>query len=195
MAGARNGGDEVMFGLHRDAPRLPGFRSWQVYLIIALLVAAATAGLLVTLTSHDGGKVAAGSPGGISVVGENDLVMHLKGAAGAELWVRYLSAGRGRGTIWLDLVATGLPLGYDYRATFGDCVKRHPRTLAIYSGLPDPGTGILVLALDNLPASAVATHAWIRVDSPLGGQLGGIQGSFDFMGNATSALGPHSPVC
>jgi hypothetical protein len=48
------------------------------------------------------------------------LYLRLKEATGARLAIRYLQPGQGPDTVWLDLVATGLPKGTDYSVTLAN---------------------------------------------------------------------------
>lgn len=187
--------DEMIFGRQRSRPHLPRLRSTHVLMAIALAAAAAaSAGAVFIAVSRPRAVIAARPLPGITVVNGNELAMQVRGAGSSDLWVRYLRVGRGLGTIWLDVVVTGLRGGFDYTATAGNCVQGRPRALASVSGTPYP-RGLLVLGLDNLPVISQATGAWVRLSTVYGAQLGGIRGSFDFMGPVTFQLGPHTSTC
>ena len=110
--------------------------------------------------------------------------------------MQYLQAGDGPAAIWANLAASGLPRDTYYTATAGDCVSGHPRTLASASSYPDPHTNMLILPMDNLPAS-VPTEIWITVTNAPGTSLGGAHGSFLMPGAAGRAVPtrPGQPVC
>jgi hypothetical protein len=110
--------------------------------------------------------------------------------------VQYLQAGDGPAAIWATLAASGLPRDTYYSATAGDCVSGHPRTLASASSYPDPQTDMLILPLNNLPAS-VPTEIWIKVTNAPGTYLGAARGSFLMPGAAGRAvpIPPGQPVC
>ena len=120
----------------------------------------------------------------------------LKGTPGALLQVQYLQTGDGPATIWATLAASGLPRDTYYTTTAGDCVNGHPRVLASASSSPDPHTDLLMLPLNDLPASA-ATEIWIKVTNAPGTDLGGARGSFLMPGAAGRAVPtpPGRPVC
>jgi len=120
----------------------------------------------------------------------------LKGTPGALLQVQYLRAGHGPAAIWATLAASGLPRDTYYTATAGDCVSGHPRMLVWASSYPDPQTDMLILPLNNLPAS-VPTEIWIKVTNAPGTNLGTAHGAFLMPGTAGRAVPIPSgrPVC
>jgi hypothetical protein len=202
MARPASGRDEVAFGRRRHRPRQFAFRFRPGYAAIVLLATAAaaiSAGLL--LTSSPGREQPRGAAEAVSVVTETQVNLRLAGATRAELDVRYLRVGpgnalRGPYTLWLDVVATGLPRATVFKATAGSCVDGRPRVLGTYSGVPDPNTDILVLNIDNLRLAQFGTVAWFRVSNPEGAQLGGIRGSGGFLAwNETTTLNFRTPDC
>ena len=118
------------------------------------------------------------------------------GTPGVLLQVQYLQAGAGPAAIWATLAASGLPRDTYYTATAGDCVTGHPRMLASASSYPDPHTDMLILPLNNLPAS-VGTEIWVRVTNAPGTDLGAARGAFLMPGAAGRAVPdlPGRPVC
>ena len=132
----------------------------------------------------------------INVLIASAVSFPLKGTPGALLQVQYLQTGEGPAAIWATLAASGLPRGTYYTATAGDCVSGRPRTLATASSYPDPQTDMLILPLNNLPAS-VATEIWIKVTNAPGTSLGAALGSFLMPGAAGRAvpIPPGRPEC
>ena len=135
-------------------------------------------------------------PPAIGVLIASAVSFPLTGTPGALLQVQYLQAGNGPAAIWATLAASGLPRDTYYTATAGDCVSGHPRTLVSASSYPDPHTGMLILPLNNLPAS-VPTEIWIKVTNAPGTYLGAARGSFLMPGAAGRAvpIQPGRPVC
>jgi hypothetical protein len=136
-------------------------------------------------------------PPTIEVLIASAVSFPLKGTRGALLQAQYLQAGDGPAAIWATLAASGLPQDTSYyTATAGDCVNGHPRMLASASSLPDPRTDMLILPLNNLPAS-VPTEIWIKVINAAGTNLGGAHGAFLMPGAAGRAVPtlPGRPVC
>jgi len=135
-------------------------------------------------------------PPAIDVLIASAVSFPLRGTPGALLQVQYLQAGNGPAAIWATLAASGMPRDTYYTATTGDCVSRHPRTLASASSYPDPHTGMLILPLNNLPAS-VPTEIWIKITNAPGTSLGGARGAFLMPGAAGRAVPvlPGQPVC
>ena len=135
-------------------------------------------------------------PPAINVLIASAVSFPLRGTPGALLQVQYLQTGEGPAAIWATLAASGLPRGTYYTATAGDCVSGRPRTLATASSYPDPQTDMLILPLNNLPAS-VATEIWIKVTNAPGTSLGAALGSFLMPGAAGRAvpIPPGRPEC
>jgi hypothetical protein len=135
-------------------------------------------------------------PPAIDVLIASAVRFPLRGTPGALLQVQYLQAGHGPAAIWATLAASGLPRDTYYTATAGDCASGHPRSLASASSYPDPQTDMLILPLNNLPAS-VPTEIWIKVTNAPGTDLGGARGSFLMPGAAGRAVPilPGQPVC
>ena len=126
-------------------------------------------------------------PRAIDVLIASTVSFPLKGTPGALLQVQYLQAGAGPAAIWATLAASGLPRNTYYTATAGDCVSGHPRTLTSASSYPDPHTDMLILPLNNLPAS-VPTEIWIKVTNAAGTSLGAAPGAFLMPGAAGRAI-------
>lgn len=135
-------------------------------------------------------------PPAINVLIARAVSFPLRGTPGALLQLQYLQAGDGPAAIWATLAASGLPRGTYYTATAGDCVSGHPRMLVSASSYPDPQTGMLILSLNNLPAS-VPTGIWIKVTNAPGTDLGGVRGSFLMPGATGRAVPtqPGQPIC
>ena len=135
-------------------------------------------------------------PPTIDVLIASAVSFPLKGTPGALLQLQYLQPGHGPAAIWATLAASGLPRDTYYTATAGDCVSGHPRMLVWASSYPDPHTGMLILPLNNLPAS-VPTEIWIKVTNAPGTDLGAAHGAFLMPGTAGSAVPtpPARPVC
>jgi len=136
-------------------------------------------------------------PPAIGVLIASAVSFPLTGTPGALLQVQYLQAGHGPAAIWATLAASGLPRDTSYyTATAGDCVNGHPRMLASASSLPDPHTDMLILPLNNLPAS-VPTEIWIKVTTAPGTDLGGARGAFLMPGapGRATPVPPGQPAC
>ena len=186
--------DEVMFGKDRPGGRLAGFPGRNV-VVSAVAVAIACLAVLIIVLARDGGSQSrAQRTAAIEVLDGNTVSFQLKGATGAYLAVQSLRPGQGPATIWITVVASGLPQrGVDYQAVGGECLGTRPRTLAVSSGMPDSRTGILILPLNNMPASGTAI-LWVKVVDVSGVQLGGVLGPF-FAPNSGVAIAPGQPVC
>jgi len=126
-------------------------------------------------------------PPAIDVLIASAVSFPLRGTPGALLQVQYLQAGAGPAAIWATLAASGLPRDTYYTATAGDCVSGHPRMLVWAASYPDPHTGMLILPLNNLPAS-VPTEIWIKVTNAAGADLGSARGAFLMPGAAGRAI-------
>jgi hypothetical protein len=195
-------GEILTFGQPERRPRLlPGIRRPAIATVIAgIIIGLALA--VVTLALRDSTPRAPVTtrtqrPAAIDVLIASAVSFPLKGTPGALLQVQYLQAGDGPAAIWATLAASGLPQDTSYyTATAGDCVNGHPRILASASSLPDPHTGMLILPLNNLPAS-VPTEIWIKVINAAGTNLGGAHGAFLMPGAAGRAVPtlPGRPVC
>ena len=135
-------------------------------------------------------------PPAIGVLIASAVGFPLRGTPGALLQVQYLQAGDGPAAIWATLAASGLPRDSYYTATAGDCVRGHPRTLTWAASYPDPRTDMLILPLNNLPAS-VPTEIWIKITNAPGTDLGAAHGAFLMPGTAGRAIPtlPGRPVC
>jgi hypothetical protein len=135
-------------------------------------------------------------PPAIGVLIASAVSFPLTGTPGALLQVQYLQAGAGPAAIWATLAMSGLPRDSYYTATAGDCVGGHPRMLIWAASYPDPRTDMLILPLNNLPAS-VPAEIWIKVTNAAGTDLGGARGAFLMPGAAGRAIPiPHGrPAC
>jgi hypothetical protein len=135
-------------------------------------------------------------PSGIDVLIASAVSFPLRGTPGALLQVQYLQAGARPAAIWATLAASGLPRDTYYTATAGDCVSGHPRMLVWAASYPDPHTGMLILPLNNLPAS-VPAEIWIKVTNAAGADLGSAHGAFLMPGTAGRAIPtlPGRPAC
>jgi hypothetical protein len=135
-------------------------------------------------------------PPAIDVLIASAVSFPLTGTPGALLQVQYLRAGAGPAAIWATLAASGLPRDSYYTATVGDCVRGHPRMLVWAASYPDPRTDMLILPLNNLPAS-VPTEIWIKVTNAAGTDLGGTRGAFLMPGAPGRAIPvpPGRPAC
>ena len=135
-------------------------------------------------------------PPAIDVLIASAVSFPLRGTPGALLQVQYLQAGDGPAAIWATLAASGLPRDTYYTATAGDCVGGHPRMLVWAASYPDPHTGMLILPLNNLPAS-VPTEIWIKVTNAAGTDLGSARGEFLMPGAPGRAvpIPPGRPTC
>ena len=196
-------GEILTFGQpERRSPLLPGG-------IRRPAIAAAAAGIIigglalaVAIPGHHGAASRAPATArtqqsrAIDVLIASAVSFPLRGTPGALLQVQYLQAGHGPAAIWATLAASGLPRDTYYTATAGDCVHGHPRMLASASSLPDPHTDMLILPLNNLPAS-VPTEIWIKVTNAAGTSLGAARGAFLMPGAAGRAVPtpPGRPVC
>ena len=166
-------------------------------IIIGSLALAAAVVDLHDAASHAPVTARTQRPPAIDVLIASAVSFPLRGTPGALLQVQYLQAGAGPAAIWATLAASGLPRDTSYyTATAGDCVNGHPRMLASASSLPDPRTDMLILPLNNLPAS-VPTEIWIKVTNAAGADLGSVRGAFLMPGAAGRAIPtlPGRPVC
>ena len=175
--------------------RRPAIATAIAGIIIGLALAVAVPG------HHDAASRAPATartqrPPAIDVLIAGAVSFPLRGTPGALLQLQYLQAGDGPAAIWAILAASGLPRDTYYTATAGDCVSGHPRMLASASSYPDPHTDMLILPLNNLPAS-VPTEIWIKVTNAAGTSLAAARGSFLMPGAAGRAVptSPSQPVC
>ena len=196
-------GEILTFGIpERRSLLLRGIRRPAIATVAAGIVIRGLAlALTLVVLTHDATSRAPVTartqlPPAIDVLIAGVVSFPLTGTPGALLQVQYLQAGNGPAAIWADLAASGLPRDTYYTATAGDCVGSHPRMLASASAYPDPHTDMLILPLNNLPAS-VPTEIWIRVTNAPGTDLGGAHGSFLMPGAAGRAVPapPGRPVC
>lgn len=194
-------GEILTFGQpERRSRLLPGIRrpviTTAARIVIGSLALAAAVLDLHAAASHAPVTARTQRPPAIDVLIASAVGFPLRGTPGALLQVQYLQAGDGPAAIWATLAASGLPRDSYYTATAGDCVSGHPRTLASASSYPDPQTDMLILPLNNLPAS-VPTEIWIKVTNAPGTDLGGARGSFLMPGAAGRAVPtpPGRPVC
>jgi hypothetical protein len=177
--------------------RRPAIATVTAGIVIGALALAVAALALRDTTSHAPLTTRTQRSAAIDVLIASAVSFPLKGTPGALLHVQYLQSGDGSAAIWATLAASGLPRDTSYyTATAGDCVSGHPRVLASASSLPDPHTGMLILPLNNLPAS-VGTEIWIKVINGAGTDLGGARGAFLMPGVAGRAVPtrPGRPVC
>lgn len=117
--------------------------------------------------------------------------------SGADLEVQYLQASSGPKTIWLTLMTHGLPLGYDYTVTAGECPAGRAKALSVSSALPDATTDNFTLTLNNVPAPESAI-LWVTIGNVHGARLGGVRYAVRglFLPHApATTIGPGRPVC
>jgi hypothetical protein len=167
---------------------------WQAIATVAAGIVICGLALALTLvvlthdaTSHVPVTARTQPPPAIDVLIASAVSFPLTGTPGALLQMQYLQAGDRPATIWATLTASGLPRDTYYTAAAGDCVNSHPRMLAWAASYPDPHTGMLILPLNNLPAS-VPTEIWIKVTNASGTNLGGAHGAFLMPGTAGRAV-------
>jgi hypothetical protein len=165
-------------------------------IVIATLALAAAVLDLHDAASHAPVTARTQRPPAIDVLIASAVSFPLTGTPGALLQVQYLQAGAGPAAIWATLMVSGLPRDSYYTATAGDCVSGHPRMLVWAASYPDPRTDMLILPLNNLPAS-VPTEIWIKVTTAAGADLGGARGAFLMPGAPGRAIPtlPGRPVC
>ena len=197
-------GEILTFGIpERSSLVLPGGIRWQAIVTVAagIVVRGLALALTLVVLTHDAAShvpVTARTqrPPAIDVLIASAASFPLKGTPGALLQLQYLQPGHGPAAIWATLAANGLPRDTYYTATAGDCVSGHPRMLVSASSYPDPHTGMLILPLNNLPAS-VPTEIWIKVTNAPGTNLGTAHGAFLMPGTAGRAVPtpPGRPVC
>src|SRR5690349_7128895 len=195
-------GEILTFGKPERRSLLPGgirrpAITMAARIIIGSLALAAAVVDLHDAASHAPETARTQRPPAIDVLIASAVNFPLRGTPGALLQVQYLQAGAGPAAIWATLAASGLPRDTSYyTATAGDCVNGHPRMLASASSLPDPRTDMLILPLNNLPAS-VPTEIWIKVTNAAGADLGSARGAFLMPGAAGRAIPtlPGRPVC
>lgn len=186
----------------RRSPLLPGgIRRPAIAAVAAGIVIGGLALAVAVPARHDATSRAPVTtrtqrPPAIDVLIASAVSFPLKGTPGALLQVQYLQTGHGPAAIWATLAASGLPRDTYYTATAGDCASGHPRTLASASSYPDPHTDMLILPLNNLPAS-VPTEIWIKVTNAAGTSLGAARGAFLMPGAAGRVVPtlPGQPVC
>jgi|SRR5690349_22268629 len=186
-------GEILTFGKPERRSLLPGgirrpAITMAARIIIGSLALAAAVVDLHDAASHAPVTARTQRPPAIDVLIASAVSFPLRGTPGALLQVQYLQAGAGPAAIWATLAASGLPRDTSYyTATAGDCVNGHPRMLASASSLPDPRTDMLILPLNNLPAS-VPTEIWIKVTNAAGADLGSARGAFLMPGAAGRAI-------
>jgi hypothetical protein len=197
-------GEILTFGIpERRSLLLPGGIRWQAIAAVAagIVIRGLALALALVVLSHDDAShvpvtTRTQRPPAIDVLIASAVSFPLRGTPGALLQVQYLQAGHGPAAIWATLAASGLPRDTYYTATAGDCVSGHPRMLVWASSYPDPQTDMLILPLNNLPAS-VPTEIWIKVTNASGTNLGTAHGAFLMPGKAGRAVPIPSgrPVC
>jgi hypothetical protein len=196
-------GEILTFGIPERRSLLPGgIRRRAIATVAAGIVirGLALALTLVVLTHHATSHLPVTArtqrPPAIDVLIASAVSFPLTGTPGALLQVQYLQAGHGPAAIWATLAASGLPRDTYYTATAGDCVGGHPRMLVSASSYPDPQTDMLILPLNNLPAS-VPAEIWIKVTNAPGTNLGAAHGAFLMPGTAGRAVPtpPGRPAC
>jgi hypothetical protein len=197
-------GEILTFGQpERRSRLLPGsIRRPAIATVAAGIIIGGLALAVVAPAHHDAASRASATtrtqqPPAIDVLIASTVSFPVKGTPGALLQVQYLQTGHGPAAIWATLAASGLPQDTSYyTATAGDCAGGRPRILASASSLPDPHTDMLILPLNNLPAS-VPTEIWIKVTNAAGADLGGAHGAFLMPGAAGRAVPilPGRPVC
>jgi hypothetical protein len=188
--------DEVTLGgQRRKGHDSPARRHGQARFVLgaAGVIGALTAAAVLVLALQTGRPAALRPSGPIKVVNGNTLSFAVQGTAGAVVQVQYLRVDHGRETLWLSVVTRGLPRGVDYTAKAGKCARGRPVTLATLSGLPDRRSGILLLAVNNVPASARQV-TWLTLNNVRGQRLGGIRGLF-LIGQATTPIAPGEAAC
>lgn len=196
-------GEILTFDIPERRSLFPGGIRRPVIVTVAAGIVIRGLALVLTLivlthdaTSHVPVTARTQRPPAIDVLIASAVSFPLTGTPGALLQVQYLQAGDGPAAIWATLAASGLPRDTYYTATAGDCVSGHPRMLVSASSYPDPQTDMLILPLNNLPAS-VPTEIWIKVTNAPGTNLGGARGAFLMPGAAGRAVPtpPGRPVC
>jgi hypothetical protein len=190
------GKPERRSGLLPGGIRLPAIATAAAGIVIGGLALAVAVPALHHAASHAPAAARTQRPPAIDVLIASAVSFPLKETPGALLQVQYLQTGDGPAAIWATLAASGLPRDTYYTATAGDCASGHPRTLASASSYPDPHTDMLILPLNNLPAS-VPTEIWIKVTNAAGTSLGAARGAFLMPGAAGRAVPtlPGQPVC
>jgi len=196
-------GDILTFGQpERHSRLLPGgIRQPAIAMVAAAIIIGGLALAVVAPAHHHAASRASATTRtqqtpAIDVLIASTVSFPVKGTPGALLQVQYLQAGHGPAAIWATLAASGLPRDTSYyTATAGDCAGGRPRTLTSASSLPDPHTDMLILPLNNVPAS-VPTEIWIKVTNAAG-DLGGARGAFLMPGADGRAVPilPGRPVC
>jgi hypothetical protein len=195
-------GEILTFGKPERRSLLPGGIRRPAIIMAARIIIGSLALAAAVVDLHDAASHAPVTartqrPPAIGVLIASAVSFPLRGTPGALLQVQYLQAGAGPAAIWATLAASGLPRDTSYyTATAGDCVNGHPRMLASASSLPDPRTDMLILPLNNLPAS-VPTEIWIKVTNAAGVDLGSARGAFLMPGAVGRAIPtlPGRPVC
>jgi hypothetical protein len=194
-------GEILTFGQpERRSLLLPGIRrpaiTTAARIVIGSLALAAAVLDLHDAASHAPVTARTQRPPAIDVLIASAVSFPLTGTPGALLQVQYLQAGARPAAIWATLAASGLPRDSYYTATAGDCVSGHPRMLVWAASYPDPRTDMLILPLNNLPAS-VPAEIWIKVTNAAGTDLGGARGAFLMPGAPGRAIPtpPGRPAC
>jgi len=188
--------DEVTFGAQRrnDHESLAcRIRKNRFVLGTAGVIVAILAGVVIGLAFPTEKPAVLRPAGRIVVVNGNTLSFPVQGTTSAVVQLQYVRADHGGETMWLSVVTRGLPLGYDYTAQAGKCVRGRPITLAALTGLPDRHSGILLLAVNNIPAST-REITWLTLNNFRGKRLGGIRGLF-LVAQATTPIAPDGAVC
>jgi hypothetical protein len=161
----------------------------------AIIIAALTAAVITQAVELSGRPTRVTPATGIHQINDGAIAdFPLNGTKGAIVQAQYLRADHGPGFIWLTLATAGLPRGWIYMASVGDCVRGRPRTLTSYSSIPDSQTGIWLESW-AVPGTPGTIH-WVTVTRT--GKhprpLGGIRGNFVYFGRLV-AIPPGHPVC
>jgi hypothetical protein len=129
------------FGRTEPPGRQPGPNGLLV--VAGALIAVLTVVVIAQAVELSGGPARVPPTAGIQQVADGaERNFRLSGTWGAILQASYVRVGHGPKAIWLTIAAPGLPRGYDGTARVGECVRGRPRTLTIYSAIPDYQTGI-----------------------------------------------------
>ncbi len=171
------GPGESAVGRYVRRIRWPGPRMWAICLGVAL--AGSLAALAIVL-SFGGTRtnVPETRSAAIQTLNEYSVFFVLRSGAKAALDAEYLRSGDGPPATWLTLVVTGLPRGYLYHMTVGECAHGRPVSLGGSSGSSEFQTDILMLSVGDLPVSPASGGMWVRIQDARGLDLGDIQGPF-----------------
>lgn len=185
--------DEVGWGSSRGQVPWPAWFGRNKALTVTMIIIAGLVAAVIVLSVDRVSGTSPVRPALPKFLDGNALALRLTRASGGDLDVAYVQEADGSEYAWVTVAATGLPQGFDYLLTVGDCHKNRARALSGVSGLPNSATNVLLLSAGPIRASENAV-LWVTITDPSGTLLGGIRGPFLAPLPGVTIV-PGEPVC